>query len=80
MENFRPIVVSMCSSTHQTLFSGIPLAYPTEYRAVVGSLQYLSLIKPDISFPVNKMSQYMHKPTDEQWNAVKRFYAILLAL
>ena len=77
MEHCKPIATPMCSSTPLTLFSGTPLHDPTEYRAVVGSLQYLSLTRPDISFPVNKMSQYMHKPTTEHWNAVKRILRYL---
>ena len=44
----------------------------TKYRQIVGSLQYLSLTRPDVSFAVNKLSQYMHRPTTLHWNAVKR--------
>ena len=77
MENCRSIAKPMCSTTPLTLLSRTPLADPTEYRAVVGSLQYLSLTRPDISFPVNKLSHYMHKPTDEHWNAVKRILRYL---
>ncbi|KAK0572541.1 hypothetical protein LWI29_033229 [Acer saccharum] len=44
----------------------------TQYRQIVGSLQYLSLTRPDVSFAVNKLSQYMHRPTTNHWNAVKR--------
>ena len=38
----------------------------------MGNLQYLSLTRPDISFVVNKMSQFMHQPIDEHWTLVKR--------
>lgn len=77
MENCKPVSTPMCPNTHLTLFSGTLLDDPKEYRAVVGSLQYLSLTRPDISFPVNKMSQYMHKPTTDHWNAVKRILRYL---
>lgn len=72
MSDCNSIKTPMCSNTTLTLSSGTPLSDPTEYRAVVGSLQYLSLTRPDISFPVNKLSQFMHKPTTEHWQAVKR--------
>lgn len=55
-----------------TLNSGSPLLNPTEYRMVVGSLQYLAFTRPDIAYAVNKLSQFMHKPTEDHWQAVKR--------
>jgi histone deacetylase 1/2 len=44
----------------------------THYRSVVGALQYLTLTRPDISFFVNKVCQYLHAPTTTHWSAVKR--------
>ena len=60
-----------------TLQSGTPLSDPTEYRAIVGSLQYLSLTRPDITFAVNKLSQFMHKPMTDHWSAAKRLLRYL---
>ncbi|XP_071676883.1 uncharacterized protein [Lolium perenne] len=44
----------------------------TEYRSVVGGLQYLTLTRPDISYAVNRVCQYLHSPRDTHWTAVKR--------
>jgi histone deacetylase 1/2 len=44
----------------------------TRYRSIVGALQYLTLTRPDISFSVNKVCQYLHAPTTAHWTAVKR--------
>lgn len=44
----------------------------TRYRSVVGTLQYLTLTRPDISFAVNKVCQFLHAPTTSHWNVVKR--------
>jgi histone deacetylase 1/2 len=44
----------------------------TNYRSVVGALQYLTLTRPDLSFVVNKVCQFLHSPTTAHWSAVKR--------
>ncbi|XP_022154960.1 uncharacterized protein LOC111022103 [Momordica charantia] len=43
----------------------------TEYRSVVGSLQYLTLTRPDIQFAVNKVCQHRQEPTLKDLKAVK---------
>lgn len=62
----------MATSCSLTINSGTPLDDGREYRTVVGSLQYLQLTRPDVAFAVSKLSQYMHRPTDLHWQAVKR--------
>ncbi|KAJ8466181.1 hypothetical protein OPV22_028733 [Ensete ventricosum] len=54
------------------LNDGSPATDSTQYRQVIGSLQYLVLTRPDISFAVNKLSQFMHRPSTTHWSAVKR--------
>jgi histone deacetylase 1/2 len=44
----------------------------TRYRSIVGALQYLTLTRPDLTFAVNKVCQYLHSPTTTHWTAVKR--------
>ncbi|CAA7050582.1 unnamed protein product [Microthlaspi erraticum] len=72
MTDAKPVPTPMCPTTKLTLTSGDPLPDAKEFRAVIGSLQYLSLTRPDISFAVNKLSQFMHKPTTDHWHAAKR--------
>ena len=38
----------------------------------MGGLQYLLLTRPDLSFAVNRVCQFLHKPTDAHYSAVKR--------
>ncbi len=43
------------------------------YREAVGSLMYLSDGScPEISFPVNRLAQYVETPTIQLWARVKR--------
>lgn len=72
MINAKPVSTPMATTPKLTLRSGTCLSDPTEYRKLVGSLQYLAFTRPDISYAVNKLSQFMHSPTDDHWNAVKR--------
>jgi histone deacetylase 1/2 len=44
----------------------------TKYGSIVGALQYLTLMHPDLSFSVNKVCQFLHSPTTVHLEAVKR--------
>ena len=44
---------------------------PTHYRSIVGGLQYLTFIRPDISYSVNFVCQFMHAPTLAHYKLVK---------
>ncbi|XP_019085751.1 PREDICTED: uncharacterized protein LOC109126539 [Camelina sativa] len=62
----------MATSPKLTLRSGTQLADPAKYRRIVGSLQYLAFTRPDISYAVNRLSQFMHQPSTDHWTAMKR--------
>ena len=66
--------VSTPLSTTQSLqlIDGTAAVDNFEFRRIISSLQYLSLTRPDISFAVNKLSQFMHKPTTNHWTTTKR--------
>ncbi|KAM1830529.1 hypothetical protein ACFX13_020749 [Malus domestica] len=57
--------------------SGPFLSNPTEYRSIVGGLQYLTWTRPDISFAVNQICQFMHAPRDQHMQAAKRILRYL---
>jgi histone deacetylase 1/2 len=44
----------------------------SEYRSVVGGLQYLTITRPDISYAVNRVCQFVQSPREPHWSAVKR--------
>ena len=63
MMDARPVSMPMAPTPKLSLTSGTPMDNPSEYRAVLGSLQYLALTRPDIAFPVNLLSQ-LYAATD----------------
>ncbi|KAL8153808.1 hypothetical protein V2J09_011568 [Rumex salicifolius] len=77
MTDCKPVSTPLNASTRLTRNSGTILASPTEYRMLLGSLQYLSLTRPDVAFAVNKLSQFMHSPTTDHWAALKRLLRFL---
>jgi len=77
MSNSWPVATPLPPGPPSTLVMGELILDPSEYRATVGSLQYLSVTRPNLSFVVNKLSQFMHKPTEEHWKLVKRLLRYL---
>lgn len=51
---------------------------PKEYQVLAGSLQYLSLTRPDIAFAIHRLSQFSHRPTTKHWAALKRVIRYLI--
>ena len=51
---------------------GEPLRDPRRYRRLVGRLNYLTITRPNISFLVSVVSQFLKSPCDSHWDAVIR--------
>ncbi|GJS31421.1 ribonuclease H-like domain-containing protein [Tanacetum coccineum] len=51
---------------------GALVADPTLYRSLVGALQYLTFIRPDLSYAVQHVCLYMHDPQEPHLLALKR--------
>lgn len=51
--------------------SDLEFSNPEFYKTLVGSLQYLTHTRPEISFAVNIVCQHMHKPMESHFTAVK---------
>nr|KYP70937.1 Copia protein [Cajanus cajan] len=62
----------MVSSCKLSKHGSDTLADSTFYRSVVGALQYATITRPELSFAVNKVCQFMAHPLESHWNAVKR--------
>ena len=77
LEGIKDSSTPMSSTGHLTLNDGSPLANATQFRSLVGGLQYLQFTRPDIAFAVNKLAQFMHAPTQTHWTTVKRLLRYL---
>uniref|UniRef100_A0A2N9FFL0 Reverse transcriptase Ty1/copia-type domain-containing protein n=1 Tax=Fagus sylvatica TaxID=28930 RepID=A0A2N9FFL0_FAGSY len=72
MTDCKPSPTPMASkqphlANHDDLFPDI-----TEYRRIVGILQYLTLTRPNLCYVVNSVCQHMHAPTYGHFQMVKR--------
>jgi len=74
MSDCKAVAAPLSTSEKLSLHEGSLLGPKdaTHYRSVVGALQYLTLTRPDISYSVNKVCQFLHAPTTVHWAAVKR--------
>ena len=59
-------------NAHLTPSGGKPLSNPSLYRRLVGSLVYLSVTRPDISYVVHQVSQYLSAPQLTHYAVVLR--------
>ncbi|GJX75467.1 hypothetical protein Tco_0314062 [Tanacetum coccineum] len=50
---------------------------PTHYRGMVGTLMYLTVSRPDLTFYVCMCARYQAKPTEKHLHAVKRIFKYL---
>ncbi|XP_021802647.1 uncharacterized protein LOC110746719 [Prunus avium] len=75
MEGAKPCVTPVGSLKLD--HTGPLLQNPVEYRSLAGALQYLTWTRPDISFAVNQVCQFMHTPRESHMQAVKRILRYL---
>ena len=74
MEDCRHVPTPMSTSDKLSQAQGTTLSADDvlRYRSLVGGLQYLTLTRPDISFAVNKVFQFLAQPTTDHYEAVKQ--------
>ncbi|RVW52982.1 putative mitochondrial protein [Vitis vinifera] len=72
MLDCKPIDTPMDPNVKLIPGQGEPLGDPGRYRRLVGKLNYLTITRPDISFPVSVVNQFLQSPCDSHWDAVIR--------
>lgn len=56
---------------------GSPIPNAKEYRRIVGSLQYVTLTRPDVQLAVNRLSQFMACLEEIHWTTMMRVLRFL---
>jgi len=71
MLNSSPVSTPMNFST-KLHADGEPVTDPSAYRRLIGKLIYLTNTRPDITYAVNQLSQYVSAPTKDHHQAAYR--------
>lgn len=77
MDKSNDSPMPMTITCHLTANVGTLVEDTTLYRSIVGALQYVIITRLDIAFLVSKVCQFMHKPSDLHFKAVKRILQYL---
>ncbi|RVX16320.1 Retrovirus-related Pol polyprotein from transposon RE1 [Vitis vinifera] len=72
MLDCKPVDTPMDPNVKLIPGQGEPLGDPGRYRRRVGKLNYLTITRPDISFPVSVVNQFLQSPCDSHWDVVIR--------
>lgn len=73
----RPVDTPMDSTVKLDAEQGKPFHDVGRYRRLVGKLIYLTVTRPDITYAVSVVSQYMHAPRQPHFEAVCRILRYL---
>ena len=70
MLDCKPVDTPIDPNVKLVSSQGELLRDPRRYRRLVGKLNYLTITRPDISFPVSVVSQFLQSPCDSHWDVV----------
>lgn len=68
----KPCAVPMDPSIPLSATTGVSLPDATPYRELIGRLLYLTITRPDITYVVHRLSQFLSAPTDVHFQAAHR--------
>ncbi|PKU66382.1 putative mitochondrial protein [Dendrobium catenatum] len=70
--NSKPCPTPITPTSRHQPSESTPFSDPTLYHRLAGSLQYLTITRPDIAYATNQACQHMQNPTTTNFNQLKR--------
>ena len=71
MEDYKPTPSPFQSGVKLSVTCTSPEVDATLYRQILGKLLYLTHNRPDLSFAVGLVAQFMQTPRESHWKAAK---------
>lgn len=71
MTNCKPLKLPTSQNIKRMVATGHQLQYPNQYRRLVGKLIYLTITRPDITYSVQLLSQFMSSPTKDHMKTTR---------
>lgn len=71
MSNNKITLTPMATTLPLSKHGSDLLSNSEQFRQLIGSLQYVTLTRPDVAFTVNKLAQFMHQPTEKHSTVTK---------
>lgn len=68
----KPIDTPMEQNHRLAYAEGDPYEHPAQYRRLVGRLVYLSVTRPELSYSVHTLAQFLSNPQIAHWDAAIR--------
>lgn len=73
----KPAATPIAKGSQLSVDTGNVLPDPAPYRRLIGKLLYLTTTRPDLSFSVQQLSQFMARPTHLHQDAAVRILRYL---
>jgi len=80
MADWKPISVPLDQNGKVSIYAGCVLEDPTMYMKMVGSLIYITISRPDLSYAVELVSQYMQVLRKPHLDCVRHILRYLRAI
>jgi hypothetical protein len=72
MAECHPTATLVDTHAKLSVSDGAPVADVTQYRSLVGALQYLTLTRPDLAYAIQQVCLFMHDPREPHLAMLKR--------